>query len=418
MFKFIHAADLHIDSPLQGLEQYEGAPVEQLRGATRRAFENLVDLSVDEQVDFVVLAGDLYDGDWKDYNTGLFFTNQMYRLREAKIHAFVVYGNHDAESQMTRSLRLPDNVHAFKSSHPETKTMDSLGVAIHGQSFASRAVTADLSAAYPSRISSLFNIGMLHTCAGGYDGHKPYAPTTVDALRSRGYDYWALGHVHRREVLRQDPWIVFPGNIQGRHIRETGPKGCTVVTVRDSQVVSAEHRDLDVLRWEVCRVKAAGADTPADLLDRIQRALTDQADASDGRLTAMRLEVAGPCRAHHALTANPTHWHNEIRSMASSLGERAWLEKIRLRTSSDLQLDEMSKREDVIGGLLRSLQNIEQNDDALLELASLFADLQVKLPAELREGDDPLDFRSPTLLRGALNEARELLITRLLHGGA
>lgn len=418
MIKFIHAADLHIDSPLQGLEQYEGAPVGQLRGATRRAFENLVDLSVSEQVDFVVLAGDLYDGDWKDYNTGLFFVRQMHRLRDAKIRVFLVHGNHDAESQMTRSLRLPDNVHTFKHSHPETKTLDNLGVAIHGQSFATRAVTTDLSAAYPARISSLFNIGMLHTCAGGYEGHKPYAPTSVDALRSRGYDYWALGHVHRREVLREDPWIVFPGNIQGRHIRETGPKGCTVVTVRDSQVVSVVHRDLDVLRWEVCHVKANGAGTPADVLDLIQRALANQTEASDGRLTAMRLEVVGSCPAHHSLTSDPERWHNEIRSLASSLGERAWLEKIKLNTSSGQELDGLLKREDAIGGLLRSFHNLEQDDEALMELADLFTDLQVKLPSELREGDEPLDLKSPTLLRGVLADARDLLLTRLLNGGA
>src|SRR4051812_29910913 len=108
--KFVHAADLHLDSPLRGLDRYEGAPVEQLRGATRRALENLVALCLSEKADFLLLAGDLYDGGWKDYRTGLFFAAQMSRLRAADIPVFFVRGNHDAESNITRSLRLPENV--------------------------------------------------------------------------------------------------------------------------------------------------------------------------------------------------------------------------------------------------------------------------------------------------------------------
>ncbi len=122
--KFIHAADVHLDSPLHGLERYEGAPVAEMRGATRRALENLVDLCRDERADFLLLAGDLYDGDWRDFGTGLFFAAQMVRLREAGVRVFVVRGNHDAASRITRSLRLPDNVHVFASRRPETVVDD------------------------------------------------------------------------------------------------------------------------------------------------------------------------------------------------------------------------------------------------------------------------------------------------------
>src|SRR3974390_1395346 len=133
---FLHAADIHLDSPLNGLERYENAPVDRIRGATRRAFTRLIDLAIDKRVDFVLLAGDLYDGDWRDYNTGLFLARELRRLRDCHIPVFLIAGNHDAANKMTRSLRLPDNVRFFSQDRPETVALDALDVAIHGQSFA------------------------------------------------------------------------------------------------------------------------------------------------------------------------------------------------------------------------------------------------------------------------------------------
>lgn len=230
MFKFLHTADLHLDSPLVGLARYPGAPAEQLRAATRQALVALVDLAVREEISFVLIAGDLYDGDWKDYNTGLFFAHQMSRLNKSGIRVYIVAGNHDAASQMTRTLRLPENVTIFPIRRPCTEVLNDLRVALHGQGFPTSAVTADLAAGYPPALPHLFNIGVLHTSVTGRPGHETYAPCTLEGLLSKGYQYWALGHVHQREVLHQDPWVVFPGNLQGRHIRETGPKGCALVT--------------------------------------------------------------------------------------------------------------------------------------------------------------------------------------------
>lgn len=278
MFKFIHAADIHLDSSPRGLARYEGAPVEQLRGATRRALENLIELAIAEKAAFVLLVGDLYDGDWKDYNTGLFFAAQMAKLREANIHVFLVAGNHDADSQITRHLRLPDNVTMFPTQAPERKVLADFDVALYGQGFHTRAVTKDLSVAYPEPDPTLFNIGLLHTSVDGREGHEPYAPCTVEGLRSKGYDYWALGHVHKREILHEDPWIVFPGNTQGRHVRETGPKGCLLVTVQDGRVLP-EFRGLDMLRWSVCEVDVSGTATAEEALDRVSHCARSQSVA-------------------------------------------------------------------------------------------------------------------------------------------
>jgi len=205
MVKFIHAADIHLDSPLKGLEAHEDAPVEEIRSAARRAFDNMIDLAIEEKVDFVLIAGDLYDGDWKDYNTGLFFAGRMGRLSGAGIRVFIVSGNHDAASQITRAMPLPENVTLLSTKTPQSVKLDDLGVIIHGQGYSVRAVTDNLASGYPQYDPGYFNIGMLHTSLTGRQGHEDYAPCSTDELKSKGYDYWALGHVHKREIVDKDP---------------------------------------------------------------------------------------------------------------------------------------------------------------------------------------------------------------------
>ena len=416
--KFVHAADIHLDSPLHGLERYEGAPVEELRGATRRAFDNLVELAIGEGVGFVLLAGDLYDGDWKDYNTGLYFIQRMERLREAGIRVFIVAGNHDAASQITRQLRLPDNVTLFSTSKPETIVLDELGLAVHGQGFARREVTEDLSSAYPQANPNLFNIGLLHTCLDGKPGHAPYAPCTVDGLRTKGYDYWALGHVHSREVVSQDPWVVFPGNIQGRHVRETGPKGCTLVTVTDGEVSAVEHHDLDVLRWTRCTVDVTNSASLDDIREQVRDALQQALDDAGERPVAARLVLQGISPVHTTLHSDSVHWVQEYRALASGLGGAGlWLEKVAIETRQAVALDELLERDDALGGLLRAIDELEMDASGVEELAAEVADLRQKLPPELLGGEDRYDPTDPRYLAGLMEDIKELLVHRLVSSG-
>ena len=286
MFKFIHAADLHLDSPLRGLERYDGAPVEQLRGATRLALKNLVELAITEKADFVLIAGDVYDGNWPDHNTGLFFNSQMTRLREAGIRVFLISGNHDADNVMTKRLKLPDKVLRLHSDEPQTIRLDDLGVAIHGQSFATKAVFDRLALNYPKATPGCFNIGLLHTSGMGSSDHEPYAPCSPDELKSRDYDYWALGHIHKRgEFLNESCIAAFSGNLQGRHIRETVPKGCSVVEV-DKGKCKIRFEPLDVLRWELLEIDAANAQQPDDVLSSFADALQTSLEQVGDRLFA------------------------------------------------------------------------------------------------------------------------------------
>ena len=418
MFKFIHAADIHLDSPLIGLQQYPGAPVEEIRGATRQALNALVELAMAEEAAFVLIAGDLYDRDWKDYNTGLFFTTQMTRLREAGIQVFLISGNHDAASHMTKDLRLPDNV--FRPSHqaPESLVLEDLGVVVHGQGFYKKAVTENLAIQFPLPRPDLFNIGLLHTSANGRPGHEPYAPCTLEDLLSKGYDYWALGHVHQREVLHRDPWVVYPGNIQGRHIREAGPKGCTLVSVEDGKVIAADHHDLDVLRWVRCEVDAAGAESAPEVLDLVLAKLEAETAQGVDCPLAVRLRVHGACGAHLELSMAPEHWVNEIRSLATDLsGGKIWLEKILFETTTEVNLDEMSARQDALGSLLRGIQDLSVNDRLLEDLQREFGDLHHKLPPELRFGEEAIKLDDRETYRQAMGDVKHLLLAHLLNRG-
>nr|WP_210424640.1 DNA repair exonuclease [Marichromatium bheemlicum] len=402
----MHAADIHLDSPLQGLERYPGAPLEALRGATRRALVNLVELALAESVELLLIAGDLYDGDWRDYNTGLFFITQMQRLRAAGIPVCLIAGNHDAASQITRVLRLPDNVHVFATDRPETRVFDSLGLAVHGQGFATRAVTTDLSRNYPPPVAGLFNIGLLHTALEGRSGHARYAPCRLEALRQHGYDYWALGHVHTREVLAEAPWVVFPGNLQGRHIRECGAKGATLVTFDHDHRVSLQHRALDVVRWARVEVALDGCDDLDVVHARIDQALARTGEQAEGRTLALRLELTGTTGLDAQLRAEYEHLVNECRGLAGAHGHRLWLEQVRVETRPEGQT---VVADAALGGLLEAIERLELDPSTLAEDLEPLA---TRLPSAVRQGGgDPTD---PQLLRACLEDVRALLRARLL----
>ncbi|MDD2815171.1 MAG: DNA repair exonuclease [Thiotrichaceae bacterium] len=408
--KFIHAADIHLDSPLRGLARYEGAPVEQMQSATRRAFVNLIDLACEEAVDFMILAGDLYDMDWKDYNTGLFFNQQMNRLNQAGIAVYLLRGNHDAENLMTKQLRLPDNVHVFSAQQPETFVIDALGVALHGQSFAGRAVTEDLSEAYPPALAGLFNIGVLHTSLNGREGHQTYAPCTLSGLLMHGYDYWALGHVHKREVLNEQPYVVFAGNLQGRHARETGAKSCTLVEVQGKEI-SLRACEVDVLRWEVLELDACELQQIDELLDQADVAVTQALQQAEERPLAVRLVVTGRSSLHSELHSQFEQWSNDLRATINNASfGKAWVEKIQLKTQplrDNLPLD------GPLTELFEILRALPDNAAELQKLGEEFKGLKQALPSELRTREEGFDPESPETIKALLPQVEELLLGRL-----
>ena len=383
MFRFLHAADMHIDSPLDGLDAYDGAPVEALRGATRRAFENLVALALDERVDFVLLAGDVYDGDWKDFSTGLFFTRQMARLHAAGIPVYLIAGNHDAASVLTRRLSLPPNVQVFSTRTAETKEVPGVPAVVHGRGFPNRAVAENLVPDYPAPVVNAFNVGLLHTSLTGTPEHDTYAPCALRDLLQKGYDYWALGHVHLPQVLAERPWVVFAGNTQGRHIRETGPRGCRLVTVDASlDVVSCEHRPLDVVRWSPVTVDVGGIEDEQAALAVIGQALQGGSREADGRLLAARVTLTGATPLHDRLRRDLPRLRAECIALAQlTAGEGVWIEEVVVATAPVVDPEALAQRDDLTRVVLASLQAAAERP---LEVPTEVDALLKVLPGELR----------------------------------
>ena len=385
-FRFIHTADIHLDSPLKGLAGQVGNAAERVRSATRVALVQLIDFAIEEKVDFIVIAGDLYDGVWRDFKTGLFFVEQMGRLKEVDIPVYLIYGNHDAESQVTKRLGLPDNVHVFGSNKPETFEVDGLTVAIHGQSFRQREVTDNLVPDYPAPTTGAFNIGMLHTALGGSEIHGNYAPCSLDDLVNKGYDYWALGHVHQFKTLHERPHIVFSGNLQGRHVREIGAKGACLVTVEDGEVTSLVPVHCDAVRWAVLNVSVEQAESVGRVLENMRNALESAiTNEADGRLLACRIILTGKTGVHDQILTSTEQLLAEVRAQALGLGdEAAWVEKVIIDTESPIDPETLAQREDAIGEMQQMMLDSVKDDELLTEIRREIGELVSSLPHELK----------------------------------
>lgn len=384
MFKFLHAADLHMDSPLKGLSELDPTLAEQVRLASRMAFEKMIKLAKDEKVAFVLLAGDILDGEIKDHGTIQFLLSRLGDLAQT-IPVYVIRGNHDFVNNLGAALAWPKNVIQFGSDKPTTQLLHDYRVAIHGQSFASRAVDENLAANYPAAKPDFFNIGMLHTSLSGAEGHDTYAPVSPQELQQKNYDYWALGHIHKRAMVREgNPWIVFPGNIQGRSIRETGPRGCALVTVEDSHLAKAQFVDLDAVRFHEVEVDLTGMELIEELPERIRPA--GEQLVSPG-VTVIRVRLVGETRLAGEITAN-SQLNHEVRQMLSGLGKGIVLEKLKVECVLPTHSASISEDDGaLLGEVVKDWVSNPNALDTLLEGDKEYQDLRKKLAKVLPQNE-------------------------------
>jgi DNA repair exonuclease SbcCD nuclease subunit len=420
--RFIHAADIHLDSPLRGLESYPGAPAERLRNATREAFDRVVDLCLEEKVDFLIVAGDLFDTEVKDFNAALAAAAQLRRLDPANIPVYLILGNHDSREEMTRHVPWSANVTLFDHRRPQTVRHPTLPVVLHGMSYPKRDVTENLASHYPAAVAGCFNIGLLHTNVGGNSQYAAYAPCSIDELVAKNYGYWALGHVHEYAVLHEHPYVVYPGNTQGRHARETGPKGCLLVTVEEDsnggEVRGVEFRETDHVRWFQATIPLQPDMDEDELLDLVRNHLREIVCAADGRLAAVRLEFTGRSAIHARLAKDDARQQliANLRGLASDFGDDVWIEKIKFHTQSPLDLDAIRERQDLLGQLVRDIDSLAQDPQSLLALPET-KDLAAKVVGELlqaADGEDSFSLDDPARHVAWLRDAESLLLSHLL----
>ncbi|MBL4693293.1 MAG: DNA repair exonuclease [Magnetovibrio sp.] len=416
-FTFIHAADIHLDSPLVGLSAYEGAPLELLRDAPRAAFRNLVDEAIREQVNFMVIAGDLYDGNWPDFNTGLFFTQEMGRLNRENIPVFIVNGNHDAQSKLTKQLSPLDNVTVFTSRNAETHQIVDIDVALHGQSFRNAKTEENLAINYPAAIPNCFNIGILHTAVEGHAAHASYAPCAISDLVDKEYDYWALGHVHEYKVLKTSPLIAFPGNIQGRHIRETGPRGALLVTVENDKP-SIERLFVDTIRWHHLDVNVEAAQSFDDVVQLTRHQLQSLIqDDFDGLPLAVRVTISGSTRAHGELFGLERQLRQEILATAIALSEdKLWIEKVKLATTPTLDKASIEARSDAIADLQAYLDKAGNDEDLQQTIIGELMELVNKVPLDLIDITPELQSIQAGDIKDQLDSVSQGLIAHMSSG--
>ena len=414
-FKFLHAADIHLDSPLLSLVLSEPPQVERVRRACRDAFEKLVDTAIEQSVAFVVLAGDLYDHDAPNMQVAVFLRNQLSRLQKHDIRVAIVKGNHDADNRITSALALPDNAHVFSDRKAETVFYDHLPVrvAIHGQSFKPGPVTDNLAIAYPAPVNDCLNIGVLHTSLAGNLDHDPYSPCSLEDLTTRGYDYWALGHIHKGAVLWKEPWVVYPGNLQGRHAKETGAKGCVLVTVENGHIRTVEDLDLAVVRWDAAEIDLAGAAVEGELVERLRTGLTRATTDAEGRPTAVRVRLSGSTALFDLIEGRPKRLLQTVLEIAGEIaGDDLWIEKIQNDTTP---LEAASGSSDnSTTDLYPVLDEIAANPENIA--SALKAELQAlrtKLPEDLKELDAFRMLDDDAVLHDALRKLKPRLRARL-----
>lgn len=407
-FRFVHAADLHLGSPFQGLALKDASIAEIFVEASRKAFSTLVTRTIEAKADFFIVAGDVYDGDWKDNKIGLFFNREIARLERAGIPVFLLKGNHDAESVITKTITLPKNVLEFPTGKPGTFRLEALKVALHGQGFAERSATDNLALSYPAPVSGWFNIGVLHTSLTGREPHANYAPCSLEDLRSRGYDYWALGHVHEYELLGENPAILFPGNLQGRSIRECGAKGALLVSVEDG-TVSHERMIVDEARFAEVNVVVDVADDRAAILRRVEQAVEPMTERMEDRVLALRIRLSGQSLARNDIIARRQDFHDEVQAACHRAHADIWLEKLEMRLEPPVS---HTGAAGMIGaGLdLDALVPAGENlSPAMLEEAQArLSEIVARLPGGLAASELPLGDDLTALLA----EARDLLLAR------
>lgn len=381
--RFVHAADLHLDAPFAGVDASDPRVRAELVAAPAEAFERIVGLCIAERVDFLVISGDVYD-DPRSFNAQLCFQQQAKRLDEAGIGVFVVEGNHDPEIARPRDLRLPDNVRYFSTREVERVPVERDGAvicALYGRGYARGAETTNFAKGFAREQGDAVAVGVLHTNVGGREGAEDYAPASMDDLRSARMDYWALGHIHKPEVLSASPAIVYAGCPQGRSPKEDGLRGCYLVEI-DGGHAQVEFQPTCSIVWVRRSIDISGLEN----VDEVRTAVRDACDAArlegDGRPAVVRIELTGRTEAHATLVRGTVlaDLLRDLRDEQMSDRPWVWIERLTDRTSAALEIDRLRDSQDFDGDLVRLADQLVADPEAMrAEIAAVLRPIEGSL---------------------------------------
>ena len=385
-FRFVHAADIHLDSPLRSLAMRNRDLAELVNNASRRAFVSIIDLCLDEQVDALIIAGDLYDGEQTSMKTARFLAEQLLRLHQAGTKTFIIRGNHDALSKITKELTLPDSVKLFghraeaiSFERPKGKTP----IFIHGLSFAKPQAPESLLGKYKAPIEGAVNIGLMHTSLDGTFGHDLYAPCSVKDLQNSGFQYWGLGHIHKRAaVLHKNNVIVMPGIPQGRDINEAGPKSVTLVTVRDDKTIEIDERFTSIAQFERLELSVNGLTDWRTLIEKFGKVFERARSDTDAEHLIMRLNLSGTTPLAWQVRRDIDLLHAELELYVTP-DKRSWIEKIEVNCiPPNLDTTQLNDPLLELRGLISD--DILDSEGFSQYAADLAKELQKELPQECR----------------------------------
>ena len=416
-FRFVHAADLHLDSPLRSLALRDPALAELVGNATRRAFVAIVRLCLDEQVNALLLSGDLYDGEQNSMKTARFLADQIDLLHQAGIQVFIIRGNHDALSKITKELAFPDSVTIFGGRAASLRIEQARGdqaVIIHGISFAQPHAPDSLLGKFKPPVEGAVNIGLLHTSLGGAAGHDPYAPCDVAELHRMGFRYWALGHVHGRSEVQGAATIVMPGMPQGRDIGEAGAKSVTLATVLADGSITLEERHTSVAQFERIDVDLAAVSEWRDLAAAVGTALGRARDAVASEHLVARVKLTGTTPLAWRLRRDMDLLRTEIVRQAEGVG-RTWIDKVEMACLPGPVAPD-SVAADPLEELRRLMGEAAEDEAYRAEIAEIADDLRAQLPQECRSivGND-LE-ASARILADAARDGIDDVLARLKRG--
>lgn len=412
-FSFVHAADLHLDSPFTGITAQSDEIGKVLYTATFKAFENLLDLCIEKRVDFLLLSGDVYDSADRSLRAQLCFRDGLARLSASGIQSFIVHGNHDPLDGWSSSIDWPDGVHIFSGDEVEsiffTKAGEQTAV-INGISYAHQDEQRNLARHFQRSNNRLFHIGLLHCNAEHNKEHAQYAPCDLDDLKDTGMDYWALGHVHKRDILSESPLIVYSGNTQGRNIRETGERGCYLVNVDSMGHPHLEFHPIDAARWHLRNISIDALSTINELDDTLSELCCSMRDESNGLPVFARIILSGRGKLYDELRIAEAIHELAERAREQGLSESpiVWVEKIESACRPDIDIEERKKIPDLLGDVLRISEELR----AAPYLSEILADTLKNLykHTKAKKFLEPFDDET---LRDLLDDAERFCVDRL-----